>query len=79
MKENIDKIVFIQEPMHFVFCSSASDRILRSYKRSLNGFAAKLSKEETQTVWYVTINMLFFSIVFFCDCAMRFETYVTRA
>ena len=46
MKENIDKIVFIQEPMHFVFCSSASDRILRSYKRSLNGFAAKLSKEE---------------------------------
>ncbi|XP_066391998.1 subtilisin-like protease SBT4.3 [Miscanthus floridulus] len=26
--------------------SSASDRILRSYKRSLNGFAAKLSKEE---------------------------------
>ncbi|XP_021309014.1 subtilisin-like protease SBT4.3 [Sorghum bicolor] len=25
---------------------SASDRILRSYKRSLNGFAAKLSKEE---------------------------------
>ena len=32
--------------MHFVFCSSASDRILRSYKRSLNGFAAKLSKEE---------------------------------
>jgi hypothetical protein len=30
----------------FVFCSSASDRILRSYKRSLNGFAAKLSEEE---------------------------------
>ncbi|XP_008653653.1 subtilisin-like protease SBT4.3 [Zea mays] len=26
--------------------SSASDRILRSYKRSLNGFAAKLSEEE---------------------------------
>ncbi|CAD6226386.1 unnamed protein product [Miscanthus lutarioriparius] len=26
--------------------SSASDRILRSYKRSLNGFAAKLNKEE---------------------------------
>ena len=27
-------------------CSYAPDRILRSYKRSLNGFAAELSKEE---------------------------------
>ncbi|CAN6197159.1 unnamed protein product [Urochloa humidicola] len=28
--------------------SSASDRILRSYKRSLNGFAARLSEQEAR-------------------------------
>jgi hypothetical protein len=46
-KENIEKdCLYTRANVFLSFYSSASDRILRSYKRSLNGFAAKLSKEE---------------------------------
>lgn len=49
------------------FCSFASDRILRSYKRSLNGFAAKLSEEEAHKLSGLAINKPFFSLQLFCE------------
>ena len=44
--------------MHFVFCSSASDRILRSYKRSLNGFAARLTEQQANKLAGMDPNFL---------------------
>lgn len=56
----LQKTNFECKPMLLYFCSYASDRILRSYKRSLNGFAAKLTEQQANKlagmVWSKTFK-----------------------